>query len=62
MAFMDYMVCHVQLCYMAWRAWNTCWGLAMSWHDMACMEYMSGACHVRAWHGMHGIHVGACHV
>ena len=31
----------------------------MSWHDM---EYMSGACHVRAWHGTHGIHVGDCHV
>ena len=59
MAFMGYMVCHVQLCYMAWHAWNTCRGLVMSWHDM---EYMSGACHVRAWHGTHGIHVGDCHV
>ena len=48
---------------MSWHAWNTCRGLVMSWHDMACMEYMSGACHVRAWHGMHGIHVGglSCH-
>ena len=63
MAFMGYMVCHVQLCYMAWHAWNTCRGLVMSWHDMACMEYMSGACHVRAWHGMYGKHVGglSCH-
>ena len=59
MAFMGYMVCHVQLCYMAWHAWNTCRGLVMSWHDM---EYMSGACHVRAWHGTHGIHFGDCHV
>ena len=58
MAFMGYMVCHVQLCYMAWHAWNTCRGLVMSWHDMACMENMSGACHVMAWHGMHGKHVG----
>ena len=57
------MVCHVQLCYMAWHTWNTCRGLVMSWHDMACIEYMSGACHVRAWHGTHGIHVGglSCH-
>ena len=48
---------------MSWHAWNTCRGLVMSWHDMACIEYMSGACHVRAWHGMHGIHVGglSCH-
>ena len=45
-------------------------------HGMACMEYMSGACHVmachgihvgglscyRAWHSTHGLHVGDCHV
>ena len=50
---------------MSWHARNTCRGLVMSWHDMACIEYMSGACHVRAWHGMQACMEymsGACHV
>ena len=33
---------------MTWHAWNTCRGLVMLGHGMACMENMSGACHVMA--------------
>ena len=56
---------------MTWHAWKTCRGLFMLGHGMARMEYMSGiAMSWHAWntcrglpcHGMHGIHVGDCHV
>ena len=51
--------------------WNTCRELVMLGHGMARMEYISGiAMSWHAWntcrglpcHGMHGIHVGGCHV
>ena len=40
---------------MTWHAWNTCRGLVMLGHGMACMENMSGACHGMTWNTCQGL-------
>jgi hypothetical protein len=49
--------------YVTWHGTHGIHVGGLSCHGMTCMEYMSGACHVRAWHGMYGKHVGglSCH-